>query len=159
MDLISREAAIKELKIELATERPVIDVIGAVEKLPTIDAVPVVHGKWSLAFTEEENVWKCSNCDDYWLLNDGTPFDNGMNFCPKCGARMDGKKNEEVPVIVVRCKDCKHYHKDEGWCDKHSHFINSDGTACHPWESNDWKMFDDNDFCSGGERKVVRNEN
>ena len=56
-------------------------------------------------------------------------------------------------VPVVRCKDCKHYHKDVGWCDKHSHFINSDGSACHPWESNDWKMFMDDDFCSDGERK------
>lgn len=52
-----------------------------------LNAVPVVHGNYTLAFSEEENVWECSNC----------------------GARMDGKKNEEVPVIVVRCKDCKHW--------------------------------------------------
>ena len=57
---------------------------------------------------------------------------------------------EAVPV--VRCKECKHWHKDIGWCDKHSHFINSDGSFYHPWESNDWKMFNENDFCSDGER-------
>lgn len=57
---------------------------------------------------------------------------------------------EAVPV--VRCKECKKWHKDIGWCDKHSHFIDSDGSFYHPWESNDWKMFNENDFCSDGER-------
>lgn len=56
-------------------------------------------------------------------------------------------------VSVVRCKDCKHYNKKIGWCDYHSHFIDSDGNACHPWESSDWKIFTDDDFCSDGERK------
>lgn len=54
---------------------------------------------------------------------------------------------------VVRCKDCKHYHAAQGWCDKHSHFIDSDGRFCHPWESDEWKMFEPDDFCSYGERK------
>ena len=53
-------------------------------------------------------------------------------------------------VPVVRCKDCKQWHKDIGWCDKHSHFIDGDGNFCHPWESNDWKMFNENYFCSDG---------
>lgn len=57
-------------------------------------------------------------------------------------------------VEVVRCRDCKHYHGHEiGWCDEHSHFIGSQGEACHPWESNDWKMFEPDDFCSCGERR------
>ena len=40
-------------------------------------------------------------------------------------------------------------------------FIDEKCEACHPWESNDWKMFNENDFCSDGERKdnVKRNEN
>ena len=54
---------------------------------------------------------------------------------------------------VVRCKDCKHLHEDTGWCYHHSHFIGSEVEACHPWESNDWKMLSDDDFCSYGERK------
>lgn len=56
-------------------------------------------------------------------------------------------------VEVVRCKDCKHWHKETGWCAEHSSFINERGVFCHPWESANWKMFDDNDFCSYGERK------
>ena len=57
-------------------------------------------------------------------------------------------------VEVVRCKDCKHWHEDTGWCYHHSHFITPDGEACHPWESANWKMFDDEDYCSYGERRA-----
>ena len=56
-------------------------------------------------------------------------------------------------VEVVRCKDCKHWHEETGWCNHHSHFIGDKGEACHPWESNDWKMLNHDDFCSYGERK------
>ena len=64
---------------------------------------------------------------------------------------------ESMPTVdsvkVVRCKDCKHWHKETGWCNHHSHFIGSEGEACHPWESNDWKMLNADDFCSYGERE------
>lgn len=56
-------------------------------------------------------------------------------------------------VEVVWCKDCKHWHEETGWCCQHSHFIDSKGGACHPWESNDWKMFDADYYCADGERK------
>lgn len=54
---------------------------------------------------------------------------------------------------VVRCKDCKHWDKETGWCTEHSSFIDERGVFCHPWESANWKMFYDNDYCSYGERK------
>ena len=56
-------------------------------------------------------------------------------------------------VEVVRCRDCKHWHEDECWCDKHSHFILPDGEFCHVWESADWKMFDADYFCADGARR------
>lgn len=56
-------------------------------------------------------------------------------------------------VEVVRCRDCKHYHADLGWCDEHSHFKDAEGAFCHPWESTEWKMFDADYFCANGERK------
>ena len=58
---------------------------------------------------------------------------------------------EAVPVI--RCKNCKHWHEETAWCNKHSHFIDCEGGFCHPWESGTWKMFDENDYCSDGERR------
>ena len=64
----------------------------------------------------------------------------------------------EVDVLceyapVVRCKDCKHWHKETGWCYHHSHFVDEKGGACHPWESSNWAAFNEDDFCSMGERK------
>lgn len=64
---------------------------------------------------------------------------------------------DDIPAVdaveVIRCKDCKHWHEETGWCNKHSHFIGSKGEACHPWESTEWKMLNADDFCSYGERK------
>lgn len=78
----------------------------------------------------------------------------------QCTVNMSdvGMMIEDAPTVdatpVVRCKDCKYWHKDIGWCDKHSHFVDEKDGACHPWESPNWKMFDADDFCSYGERKA-----
>lgn len=66
---------------------------------------------------------------------------------------------DEAPTVdavpVIRCRDCKHWHEDIGWCDIHSHFQYSDGEFCHPWESSDWKMFPADYFCADGKRRGV----
>ena len=59
--------------------------------------------------------------------------------------------NDVLPV--VRCKHCKHWHEETGWCTKHSHFIGRDGMACHPSQSSEWKMFEADYFCKDGERR------
>ena len=56
-------------------------------------------------------------------------------------------------VPVVRCKDCKHWNSDTGWCQQHSHFWDEHNKFCYPWESNEWKMFNEDDYCSDGERR------
>lgn len=65
-------------------------------------------------------------------------------------------KVQELPTVeakpVVHCKDCEHWHEETGWCDVHSCFVNSKGEACHPWESNDWKMFAEDYFCADGKK-------
>lgn len=58
--------------------------------------------------------------------------------------------NDVVPV--VRCKDCKHWHEETEWCNKHSHFV-IDEEFCYPHENSEWKMFDADYFCKDGERK------
>ena len=60
---------------------------------PTVEAKPVVHGEW-ITFDEEANEWYCSKCGHIWQLNDGTPEENCMNFCTKCGADMRGGVND-----------------------------------------------------------------
>ena len=35
--------------------------------------------------------YECSVCHEPWTTIEGTPWDNGMNFCPNCGADMRGE--------------------------------------------------------------------
>lgn len=34
------------------------------------------------------NVWRCSACSEEFVLEEGTPKENGYKFCPHCGATM-----------------------------------------------------------------------
>ena len=58
----------------------------ALNKIPAADVVGVVHGKW----IEKEKytfgiMYDCSLCEDR-ILDNGHPW----NYCPNCGAKMDG---------------------------------------------------------------------
>ena len=60
-------------------------------KLPTVDAVEVVHGRWERRVVDwsAPYSWKveCSNCGFYICgLGDAYLF----KYCPNCGAKMDG---------------------------------------------------------------------
>ena len=63
------------------------DAIDAViENAPTIDAVPVVHGRWLVDGATGINF--CSECNTD-AVEAGTPF------CPECGAKMeDGDEDD-----------------------------------------------------------------
>ena len=56
----------------------------------------------------------------------------------------------DIPVVdaveVVRCRDCRHWNEETGFCNLNSHF-SMDGL--------DWDVFNDDDFCSQGERKQM----
>ncbi len=67
----------------------------AVDEQPTIDAVPVVHGRWEKEYpmvakhfkltdgTFAEYLSRCSNCGAIYQY---APY----RYCPSCGAKMDG---------------------------------------------------------------------
>ena len=43
---------------------------------------------------EQDDGWDgeyfvCSVCGCPWTLIEGSPEDNGMNYCPNCGAKME----------------------------------------------------------------------
>ena len=72
------------------------DAITVIKELPTVDAVPVVHGRWeTVEDWDGDERYKCSVCGDEWFLEVGNPEFNNMNYCPKCGARMDGEDGEQ----------------------------------------------------------------
>lgn len=66
--------------------------LGLIEKAPTVDAVPVVHGRWDdsgrYTFPGGDTAVRCTNCgcalteSEYHLQN--------WHYCPVCGAKMDG---------------------------------------------------------------------
>lgn len=72
------------------------DAEDIIKELPAVDAVEVKHGHW---VTEEEAIEKddyslrdtcsvCGHCD--WDCTESQNF----NYCPNCGARMDGEDGE-----------------------------------------------------------------
>lgn len=50
---------------------------------PTVDAVPVVHGRWVNSQGGFWEVSSCSNCGEKYPTAGNAP-----NFCPNCGADM-----------------------------------------------------------------------
>ena len=37
--------------------------------------------------------YRCSECGEEFCLIEGTPIDNLYNYCPNCGAKMEGENN------------------------------------------------------------------
>ena len=58
---------------------------------PTVDAVPVVHGRWIYHVDDlfpADNTQECDQC------HEEQPLTCDDNFCPHCGAKMDGKDGD-----------------------------------------------------------------
>ncbi len=97
-------------------------------------------------------------CQRYFTMGRLIDADELLKLANTEGAYgyVSAKEIADAPTMdvveVTYCKNCKYWHKDEGWCDHHSHFVGEDGEACHPWESENWKMFKEDDFCSWGEK-------
>lgn len=54
------------------------------------------HGHWIEHDDYPDPYYECSVCKEPWVLIDGTPLENGMHFCPKCGAIMDGEAKQDA---------------------------------------------------------------
>ena len=94
-EYIEREAAIDAImKVYVRTagykaRERVFEAEEAVHRLPVADVAPVVHGRW----IEQEKytfgvMYDCSICGNR-ILDNG----HSWNYCPNCGARMDGDDN------------------------------------------------------------------
>ncbi|MGN1368708.1 MAG: hypothetical protein ACI4WX_07565 [Aristaeellaceae bacterium] len=65
-----------------------------IDNAPTIDAEPVRHGRWLYNYYPtvwyghgEPPEWVCSECEERAY--------NTYDYCPNCGAKMDGGKDGE----------------------------------------------------------------
>ena len=64
------------------------EVVDFLEDCPIVDAVEVVHGRWDNL--EGDPMWqKCSACGFVVQYS----YSKDCNYCPNCGAKMDGDGN------------------------------------------------------------------
>lgn len=62
-----------------------------IREIPSADVVPVVHGKWE----HDGHHIRCNQCGTVICRTDREGDMIPRNFCPNCGARMDGERREE----------------------------------------------------------------
>lgn len=95
-DYISRDMAIARLtKVEVTNRLATMtDAKRVIAEMPAADVAPVVHGRW------DGN--DCTVCKLPWNYNmvqdadDWGYFDPMPDYCPNCGARMDGGADHET---------------------------------------------------------------
>ena len=86
-EYIERETLVKRLKKEECD----CEWLWAILDIPTADVAPVRHGVWA----SEETAVTCTACGRSY----DTDFEIKRNvirdfdYCPNCGAKMDGDKN------------------------------------------------------------------
>ena len=66
-----------------------VQAIEDLADIPAAKVAPVRHGRWIEQEQCEESLYSCSACGAEWITIEGTPKENGMDFCPHCGAKMD----------------------------------------------------------------------
>lgn len=88
VEYIEREAAMQAFLAEKPDAHYPGWYAGLLEELPAADVAPVVHARWRQT---SKGAVHCSNCGT--VCGIGAHIDEvteGLNFCPNCGARMDG---------------------------------------------------------------------
>ena len=90
-EYIEREAAYREICTD--------DTLSGYEKaycceiikaIPAADVVPVRHGWW---IYDHRCEFRCSVCGEF---SNSKPYRGKENYCPNCGAKMNGGQNNET---------------------------------------------------------------
>lgn len=88
-EYIGRDAAIEAAKHAWAKG---LEPSQYIEILPAADVAPVVHGRWDdsgrYTFPSGDTAVRCTNCG--CALTESEYHLNNWNYCPVCGAKMDG---------------------------------------------------------------------
>ena len=73
-------------------------VLEYAENLPAADVAPVVHGRWDdsgrYTFPSGAVAVRCTNCG--CALTESEHRLYNWNYCPVCGAKMDGGADDEM---------------------------------------------------------------
>ena len=66
-------------------------VFRIISEAPTLDVAPVVHGRWTIESDDFDCEFvRCSVCGEEFFDGDNDTVDMLPNYCPYCGAKMDG---------------------------------------------------------------------
>ena len=107
-EYIEREAIVEEIKEEIKAcdvkfvediqiKKGLKIALKDIKAAKAADVQPVKHGYWEEVTDYGgwgDTHYRCSVCGEEWYLEDGKPKDNNMNFCPRCGAKMDAEPDE-----------------------------------------------------------------
>lgn len=85
-DLIRRQDAIDVIAKSYCYES---ERMTALQNVPAVEVVPVVHGEWeNVGDNEEDLCFRCTNCKaEFSCEIDMKQF---AKHCPECGAKMKG---------------------------------------------------------------------
>ena len=93
-EYIKREAALMKLMQDGCSAKN----LQSISDMPSADVAPVVHARWIHSryedCSEQFELVKCSQCNHeaYAMAF----YVRGGNYCPACGAKMDGGDNDAV---------------------------------------------------------------
>lgn len=101
-EYISREVALKKLiegdghdddRFTEGYNFAVQEYREEIENIPAVEVQPVRHGRWISPVSVGNDIKFCSVCNHeaYWDTDYGQQL---FDYCPYCGARMDGDGNE-----------------------------------------------------------------
>ena len=92
-EYIEREAAYKACEAyfsgvcvyDVSASEVINDFEEVIDAVPTADVAPVHHGHWVKEKPDVLIHWHCSVCKNCYYLEEPN-----ANYCPNCGAKMDG---------------------------------------------------------------------
>ena len=96
-EYIEREAAYKACEAyfsgvcvyDVSESEVINDFEKVIDAVPTADVVPIRHGHWVKEKPDVLIHWHCSVCKNCYYLEEPN-----ANYCPNCGAKMDGGEGE-----------------------------------------------------------------
>lgn len=93
-DYIKREDAIEAFDPKQRRDWYTHWIVETLKDLPSADVAPVRHGRWidDEEFGLELYYAKCSLCGRFMDVHENGGY---YNYCPNCGARMDGESDDE----------------------------------------------------------------
>lgn len=94
-EYIERKEVYSEINKLPLTEDAAMEILWAIDHIPTADVAPVVHGYWKpiypdkiLEHQKRAKYYECSVCGG---TSSDEVYSHGLdfNFCPYCSAKMD----------------------------------------------------------------------